>query len=280
MKIVFFILIPFWLFASQILNYNVYDRTDRVDLMLTFDTPFEGTITQKRKAETVLIKLSNVTIESPKVKTLNSKFLNKLTITPINSQVEIIARIPKYVTMKASKTADAYGLRLRFIQMPTTEKNHSKDDAKNLSNLPTKQSSELEENYILVIVILTLGIIILFWLKRSMANSATNSSQPSVFKSKKEISHPTEASIRFQKPLDQHNSVMMLDYADESYLVVIGNNNIVLDKFHDSKPATQSEFESILDTKEQELESYLQLDKIDTVEANEVLENYKEKASL
>ncbi len=67
MKILFFILIPFWLLASQILNYNIYDRTDRVDLMLTFDTPFEGTISQQRQTGSILIKLNNASIESPKV---------------------------------------------------------------------------------------------------------------------------------------------------------------------------------------------------------------------
>ncbi len=280
MKIILSILIPFWLFASQILNYNIYDRTDRVDLMLTFDTPFEGTITQKRQSGTILIKLSKISIDSPKVKTLNSKFLSKLTITPINSQVEILARVPQYVTMKASKTADAYGLRLRFLKTDATQKSSPKNESKTLSSLPTKQGSALEENYILIIIILTLGIIILFWLKRSMESTRNNTPQPSVMKSDKTFSHPSEARIRFQKPLDQHNSVIMLDYASESYLVVIGNNNIVLDKFHDEKPATQSEFETILDTKEEELDSYLQLDKIDNVEANEVLESYKEKASL
>jgi len=280
MKILFFILLPLWLFASQILNYNVYDRTDRVDLMLTFDTPFEGTISQQRQSTSILIKLNNVSIESPKVKTLNSKFLSKITITPIGSQVQILARVPDSVSMQASKTSDAYGLRLRFLKKVSTGKIESQKKVNNLSSLPTKSSSELEDNYIIVVVILIIGIIILLWLKRSMINTANSTSKPSLFKSGKTSTNFSEASIRFQKPLDQHNSVMMLDYAEESYLVIIGNNNVILDKFHDTKPVTQGEFEHILDNKEQELESYLQLDQIDKVEADEVLESYKERASI
>jgi hypothetical protein len=276
MKIVFLILMPFWLFASQILNYNVYDRTERVDLMLTFDTPYEGEIRQQKQSGNILIKLSDVSIESPKVKNLNSKILNKITITPIGAQVEIVARVPENITLQASKTSDAYGLRLRFIKAGTSQKKNLEKENP-LSALPTKQSSELEDNYMIVVIILVLGIIILLWFKRSLASTAGKTSKSSLFKSNK--SDSSEARIRFQKPLDQHNSVMMLDYAQESYLVIIGTNNVVLDKFHDDKPVTQGEFESMLNNKEQELDSYLHLDKIDKVDANEILESYKERAS-
>lgn len=281
MKIVFFLLLPLWLFASQILNYNVYDRTDRVDLMLTFDTPFEGVISQQRQLGSILVKLSDISIESPKIKTLNSKFLSKITITPIDSHVQILARVPNQITMQASKTSDAYGLRLRFLKKAATAKSTMVNENGSLASLPTKQDNALEDNYMMVVIILIIGIIILMWLKYSMSNTKNNAQKSSLFKSKRaETGSLTEATIRFQKPLDQTNSVMMLDYADESYLVIIGNNNVVLDKFHDSKPVTQGEFESMLNNKEEELESYLQLDKIDKVEANEVLERYKERASV
>ncbi len=203
-----------------------------------------------------------------------------ITITPIGSQVQILARVPDAVSMQASKTSDAYGLRLRFLKKVSTEKIESQNKTTSLSALPTKNGSALEDNYILIVIILIIGIIILFWLKHSMLNSATTSSKPSLFKSNKSNTNISEASIRFQKSLDQNNSIMMLDYAEQSYLVIIGNNNVILDKFHDTKPVTQSEFEHILDNKEEELESYLQLDQIDKVEADEVLESYKERASV
>jgi hypothetical protein len=249
--------------------------------MLTFDTPFEGKITQQRQSGTILIKLNGISIESPKIKKLNSKFLNKITITPISNQVQILALVPNNIVMQASKTSDAYGLRLRFLKAKSTQTS-SNSNQKNttLTSLDTKKGSALEDNYIIIVTILILGILIIYWLKRSLAKTLNNSSRPSVFKSDKITPNSNEASIRFQKPLDQHNSVIMLDYAKESYLVIIGNNNVVLDKFHDTKPVTQNEFETVLDSKEEELESYLKLDKIDKIEADEVLESYKEKASL
>jgi hypothetical protein len=278
MKLFVILLLPLALFASQILSYNVYDRSERVDIMLTFDTPYDGTIRQQKQSGSIIVKLENATIEAPKSKDLNSPFLNKLTITPIGSQTQIIARVPNGITMQASKTADAYGLRLRFLKK--TASATSKSTAPSLSTpslvtLPTKQGSALEENYMSVIVILVVGILILLWLKRSLNQGKRLPSQSSLFKPSDKGDHD-QASIRFQKNLDQNNSVMMLDYADESYLVIVGNSNVVLDKFHGNKPITQSEFESVLQNKEEELDSYLQIDNVDS---SEVLQSYKEKAS-
>ena len=283
MKILLITLLPLWLFASQILNYNLYDRTDRVDLMLTFDTPFEGQIRQYQKSGNIIIKLSGVSIESPKVKTLQSPFLSKITITPVGEEVQIIARVPQNIAMQASKTSDAYGLRLRFLQLKKSKNIDKTDSNINLSNLPTKSSSALEDNYITVVIILLVGIIIMLWLKRSMAQSAKTTSKPSLFKSSKNLPNQKEPTVMFQKQLDNTNSVMILDYADRSYLVIVGNNNVVLDKFEDLKPVTKGEFESILETKKEDIDSFIQLDNIDNVQAHIQdsggFESYKEKAS-
>ena len=81
-------------------------------------------------------------------------------------------------------------------------------------------------------------------------------------------------SIRFQKAIDNQNSVVMLDFANESYLVLMGNGNILLDKFKDDKPTSQQEFDSILQERNQELEDFL-----GTREKKEPLQAYKERAA-
>ncbi len=42
MRYLLLLLFPLLLLGSKILSYNVYERSNRVDVMLTFDTPFEG----------------------------------------------------------------------------------------------------------------------------------------------------------------------------------------------------------------------------------------------
>ena len=38
--LILLLLLPAFLWGAKILSYNVYDRNDRVDVMLTFDTPY------------------------------------------------------------------------------------------------------------------------------------------------------------------------------------------------------------------------------------------------
>ncbi len=275
MRIIFLLFIPLFLFGSKILSYNVYERSSRVDIMLTFDTPYEGKLSKTVKSNKTILKLQDASIEAPKIKNINTSYLHKMTITPINSHTEIILQTAPNITMNASKTSDAYGLRLRFSKTEPLKKPSSVTKAVTsvTSALPTKKAGELNNSYYIVIAILLLGIIIMLWLKKKMSNPTAKGKQPWLFKGavKKE-----GISVRFQKPLDPKNRVVMLDYEGQSYLVVIGSSNVLLDKYNGDKPiTTQSDFDRVLDENKTELDSYLQLD------SNEVepLQSYKEKAS-
>lgn len=275
MKIFFLLLLPLFLFGSKILSYNVYERSSRVDIMLTFDTPYEGKLSKTVKNNKTILKLKGASIEAPKIKNISTSYLHKMTITPINSHTEIILQTAPNVTMNASKTSDSYGLRLRFTKGEPLKKPSSVTKAVNsvTNALPTKKAGELNNSYYIVIAILLLGIIIMLWLKKKMGVPTAKGKQPWLFKggAKKE-----GISVRFQKPLDPKNRVVMLDYEDQSYLVVIGSSNLLLDKYNGDKPiTTQSDFDRVLDENKSELDSYLQLD------SNEVepLQSYKEKAS-
>lgn len=81
--------------------------------------------------------------------------------------------------------------------------------------------------------------------------------------------------IRFQKTLDASHSVAMLDFGTQSYLVLLGNNTILLDKFQDNIPISQNEFETMLKSKHQELDGFFQLG----TTQDESFDSYKEKAS-
>lgn len=276
MRYLLLLLLPLLLFGSKILSYNVYERSNRVDVMLTFDTPFEGKLSQVTRNNQIILKLKGASIEAPKIKNINTSYLHKMTITPINSHTEIILQTANNVSMSASKTSDAYGLRLRFIKGSPVAKTAKKETSPvtGLSSLPTKAANEFNNSYYIVIAVLLIGIIIMLWLKKKMGIPTAKGKQPWLFKGgvKKE-----GISVRFQKPLDPKNRVVMLDYEGHSYLVVIGTSNVLLDKYNGDKPiSTQSEFDKILDDNRTELDSYLQLDKSGDIEP---LQSYKEKAS-
>lgn len=293
-KLALILLIPGILFGSKILSYNIYDRQDHVDVMLTFDTPYEGVLRQNRQGSIIVIKLEEASIDSSLVKTINSQFLQKLSISPNADQIQIVANVPDNVILKASKTSDSYGLRLRFNPQLTSPAGSSvtTQDSASASTLPTKPGNEFEQSYYVVIGILVIGIGILFWLKQGIAKKTIRMREepktPWSFNSDKKSNTvlSTTASlanalgsggvqIRFQKTLDASHSVAMLDFGTQSYLVLLGNNTILLDKFQDNIPISQNEFESMLKSKHQELDGFFQLG----TTQDESFDSYKEKAS-
>jgi len=302
-KYLLLFLLPLSLFASKILSYNIYDRTDRADVMLTFDTPYSGIIKQNRGKSKIIIKLENASIESPKIKKVSSKFLQSVVITPLQNETQIVATVPQSVKLIASKTADGYGLRLRFTNK-TARKNFAQNSSIQNSSematgLPTQKNNGLSKSYYIVVAILIIGILILLYIKKKttpqqkmqtkqqksnwLFNANTQSNQEQTQQTTNTTqSNANEVSIRFQKAIDTDNSVVMLDFGQESYLVLMGKSNILLDKFHDNKPSSQQEFETILQSRHEELENFLHgqnTQKSNNHGEKEPLQAYKERAA-
>lgn len=286
-RLLLLFILPFALYGSKILSYNIYDRTDRVDVMITFDTPYEGIIKQSVAKSTIIIKLEEASIESAKIKQLSSKFLTSLSITPMAGYTQITATVPPSVQLKASKTSDSYGLRLRFLaqtaQTNTTASPTEQTSPNLLQTLPTKKGEDLSMSYYIVIGVLIVGIIILFFLKTKITSKKQNSSwlfNPNQTPAAQSTPQPNlpinNVSIRFQKSINEANTVVMLDYGEQSYLVLMGSSNILLDKFTDDKPVTQDEFEKILQNRHQQLDEFL---RVENHSHKEPFQSYKEKAS-
>lgn len=287
-KYLLLFLLPLSLFATKILSYNIYDRTDRVDLMITFDRPYTGVIKQSRSGSKIVVKLENSEIETEKVKKLSTKFLKSITITPMEDFTQISAVIPKDVYLIAAKTTDAYGLRLRFSHKQS-EQRKAQEIKKTFQNqqnhLPTKKDDTLSSSYYLVVTILLIGIAILFFLQRKIKKNTLDKQKDSWLyndtkqentKQTTKMQNGNAVAIRFQKNIDDKNSVVMIDFAEQSYLVLMGENNLLLDKFVDDKPTTQEDFETILKSRHQELDDFL---KVENRESKEALQTYKERAA-
>ena len=293
-KLFLLFILPFSLYASKILSYNIYDRTDRVDVMITFDTPYTGTIKQSLSNGIIAIKLGDASIESAKLKQLSSKYIKSLSITPMSKYTKIIASVPKDTILKASKTSDAYGLRLRFTTKKISSKNSTINNSnQNSFNLPTKKEDGISKSYYIVIFILIIGIVLLFVIKKRITpkeikeNNSKKISSPWLFKdtsdeknNQESIQNNSNVSIRFQKSIDDKNSVIMLDFAEQSYLVLVGTTNLLLDKYTDNKPSTQSDFDTILQDRHKELDDFLHNKEAKPVaQEKEPLQAYKERAA-
>jgi len=287
----FLLILSFSLYASNILSYNIYDRTDRVDIMITFDTPYSGIIKQSISNSAISIKLQDATIESAKLKQLSSNFIHSLSITPMAGFTKIVALVPPSIKLSASKTSDSYGLRLRFTKKVASSNINNAKESISLSSLPTKKTNDINQSYYIVVAILIIGIIILFFIKKRITpaqfkeqKQKLNKNNTSwLFKETKvnntqNNNNNNDVSIRFQKPIDSENSVLMLDFGEQSYLVMMGNSNVLLDRFKDNKPQSQNDFNTILQDRHKELDNFLN-PKNKIKEAKEPLQAYKERAA-
>ncbi|MBS6287116.1 MAG: excinuclease ABC subunit A, partial [Campylobacter concisus] len=111
--VLFFVLFATQIFASNLLTYNIYERTDRVDIMLSFDAPYEGNIFQKREKDTTSLILNSLSYDQSASKDINSKIIQELDIEPKQNSLVLNLRSNDAIIVNASKTTDSFGLRIR-----------------------------------------------------------------------------------------------------------------------------------------------------------------------
>jgi hypothetical protein len=271
-----FLLLSFELFASNILSYKIYERGDRTDLLLTFDTPYAGRISQKETLNSTTLLLYDTHYKEQTSKPISSAFLTQFSIIPQNNRTAIVLSLGKDVTFKVSKTVDNYGLRLRFYKQTSAKPiiKPTTSIATSTSTLRTKPDSQSNTNYIYVVIFLILAIFILLLIKKRIDKNGTGKSW--LFKDGKSSSE--QFNILFQKPIDATNKVVLLEVNQRQYLVILGNSHLLLDTYGEHQITNEDGFESILRDNQEELNSYMKIPENQT--STDPLQSYKDKASL
>lgn len=222
MKYFFLLLFLFLpLFSANLVNYNIYDREDRVDIMLSFDSAYEASVKKDIKKGFILLSFDSLTSKKEETKELNSKLIKKVLISPQNTKTAIMLETKDDVDIDLSSVNDKFGLRVRVLPKGVTLSTNTTPLSlmETNSSIQTKASS-LEgfdlANYALVLTIL-LGILFaLWWLKRSFL--LKNNINTKNFR------------IIFQRPIDRSNQFIILEYEKKRYTMIIGNSNLVLEK--------------------------------------------------
>lgn len=264
------------LFSANILSFKVYDRNDRTDLLLTFDTPYNGRISQQNTLNKTTLLLYDANYKEQIQKNIYSPFIDTFSIIPQNNRSALVLTLAKESVFKVSKTVDNYGLRLRIEKKPLANTPLKKSSAKGIhsNSLPTKSEHLSNDRYIIVVLVLFFAVLFLFFIKRKVEKGKGSAGW--LFKNQPKVGE--QFNIIFQKPLDNVNKVVLLEVNDRQYLVVLGTSHLLLDTFTDKKDINQEGFESILQENRQELDHYMQIDKQNS--KSDPLQSYKEKASL
>jgi len=275
----FFITVLFQLniFATTLLTYNTYDRDDRVDLMLSFDTPYNGKIFLKKSGDDFIITLDNIHFNKKITKNINSPIISQIEINSQKKSINIIFKTKKKINIIASKTTDGFGLRLRAtlssIQAETisSQKNSIKQNkSQSFNSLPLDKTSYTNSRYYTIILVLLIMLLALWLLKKKISKPASGSNW--LFKNN---INENEVKILYTKAIDTKNSVLVLSYMNKRYLVLTGSSNQLLDKFssNDDIGDDDKEFEEMFAKNRQKLDEFLKV-------GNDKLSSYADKASL
>ncbi len=247
--------------GANLLTHNVYDRSDRVDIMLSFDSPYEGKISQKRGANITTLTLSDLTYDKLIKKSVNSDILQAITIEPNKDSTNVILKSRNSIGVIASKTVDGFGLRIRT--KPTTKAPQvQRLDTKTPIN--TKPSEDLVNGrYLSVIILLSVMIIFMFWVKKRVIKKGeqAKSKKSWLFKADDKNISSGEVNILHQKSIDSNNSVVLLEFENKKYLVMTGNSNLLLEKFSQGDIKDDSDFEKAFEDNRKKLDEYLRIQK-------------------
>ena len=261
------------IFASNLLTYNIYERTDRVDIMLSFDAPYEGNIFQKREKNTTSLILNSLSYEQSVNKNINSKIVQELDRDAI--------------IVNASKTTDGFGLRIRVSPKNTASQVANMPQASAKIEPPTQalQSEPepiVDARYFIVLGVLLALLIFLFIFKKIMVSKSefsgfanAKSSEPNSTKSINWLlkNQNNDVNVIYEKPLDRVNKLMLLSYENRRYLVLVGSSNVMLDSFGEDKIQNEQDFTAFFEENKKKLGAFLQ-------ERQNSLNNYKDKMSM
>ena len=214
----------------MILSLNVKESPQRVDLILNFDVPFNGRITQKRTKDTIILLLHDVTILAPWQRKLNSKIAYQIDVKPVAKGSAIAIYTTTNPKLHARKLKDGFGLQISLVT-PT----HA-DTTQNKKNIAP---------WLLWIGAGILGLILFAIIYRFI---------PMIPKKKKRIvvinDNEADFQILFEKPLDEKNKIALISFKGIDYLVIIGTSNVLLGKFQKGEIQSEEDFHKAIDAQD------------------------------
>lgn len=226
MKKLFFLLVPIFLFSANLINVNFFEGKNKLDILFSLDNKFNGQVKKVNNSSFIITDIkTNKVIQ----KEFNKKFINSIIISPADNGVKIDILANKKFKTSVALTPDEFGLRFRIEKIVPSNLNKTKEKIQFSTN---QQKLDLF-SYIIGIVILLLIAIFLWFLKRKAINL------PIVKENMK---------VLVQKPIDAKNKVVLFEYQDRKYLMLIGNTNVLLDVFVDdiAIPKNEVQFDEFL----------------------------------
>jgi hypothetical protein len=170
---------------AKIINFNLYERTERVDIVVSFDKIYEGIVSKKNGSNSVKLSLNGATIDEPMTRKLdgNNQFLSQVDLIPFENRIELIITLPsggKPKRLSYSKISEGYGLRLQvFEDNGVEDAQNSSESSGETAIKPEGKSlfSSISPAYIITISTLIILVVALFFIKRRIEKRREESAE-------------------------------------------------------------------------------------------------------
>jgi len=241
-KKIIFLIFGVLLFGANLINVNFFEGKGKVDVLLSLDETFKGKVRQISENSYLF---TGIRTDKVIQKEFKKSFINSIIISPENNGVKIDITADSTFKTSVALTPDGYGVRFRIVN----NKPLQKTDAQNtdLKALSADRQSLDTVSYIVGITVLIILAFVLWFLKRKAVHLP---------KLKEDMK------VLAQKPVDAKNKVVLFEYQNRKYLMLIGNTNVLLDVFADDIPVPKNEvqFDEMLklSKKYDNIEKYIQ----------------------
>lgn len=263
MKKIILLLISLSVFANNIINYNVYKRDDRIDVMLSFDAPYtarDGDIRILSGSDYVGVVLNNIKISERNSQVLNMPYVEQLLMYPLGDSTVLEFKTKEKINVIPALTKDdGFGLRIRVMPKASNQVKES--------NIEYAKESDIDSKLYSIIGVLAILVLVLVYVRKQLAKKG----QIPVSNSKNKAAsflniNANNAVIICERQLDKDNKFVVIDYENSRYKLIIGNTNIWLD----APNQAEENFESYFEENKQKLQNMIK---------QNALNSYKEKIS-
>jgi flagellar biogenesis protein FliO len=204
------------LYGAQLLNENLYERENRVDLLLSLDRSFTGHVEKSQYGHKTTLMISDIMALDKRFFEGNQDFFSSLTLLPKADKVKIVINGKNEI--KVSKTVDGHGVRIRIMPETFLAK-HEPAASKEIKVSKPLQTSTFNLTKETKTVMLFVGALLLLWLLVKLFTSKTTKHR--------DIG---EIEILATKMIDAKQKVVIIGYKEMQYLVLNSpNGNILID---------------------------------------------------
>jgi len=263
-------------FSTEITDYNIFEREDRVDVMISFDSPYNGSISKQSGEGYVNLLLNDIYIKDDIEQVFNNPSIQTLKIYQDGANVNILVGSKEELSVIASKSAEGYGLRLRFTTKSGILKSPQDSNIEGITKTTqNREGTPIESvlktegldyrHYMSVFGVLLVLIGVLLYIKRRVptVRSGTLPIKNSWLFGGKDFKKE-DIKLISQKYLEPKTKVMIVEIYKKRYaLLVTPTSSTLIDRVGDEKDEEIHEdnrFQSMLNENKEKLQEYLSIE--------------------